>query len=483
MIIIAGCGFLGERIADLLHDAGHAIVALAHSEESIRRLSQVKPWRLAACDIGDAASVAALASKLGGESVTAIVHCASSNRGGLGAYRRVYSDGMANLLAAFPDAFIVFASSTSVYSQTDGSVVDESSPAEPSRDTGKVLRQVEEQVLARHGAVARLAGLYGPGRSFMLRNLLEGKAVIEGAGGQGRILNQVHRDDAAAAIVRLLLQRSAGFFNVADSQPMTQRECYEALSARFGVAMPSVAPPDLDRKRSWTNKRVSNARLLATGWSPKFTSYLDALDNDPDLVPSILAQIARENPEVLPRKMNVILIGLMGSGKTTVGRLIAQKLGFQFIDTDQLITKAAGASIPRIFETEGEAGFRLHESAVLRSLMNREHCVVATGGGIATQERNHPVLRHLGLIVWLEAEVAALHRRTAGAHDRPLLQQKNPKEKLRELLRARQPLYAALADLRIPTDNLSPEEAAYGIAESVRLHFANRSSAPRRAVS
>lgn len=478
MIVVAGCGFLGGRIADLLHERGQAVVALTHSDDSARRLAQTKPWRVEACDISDPAAVGSLAAGLGPQAVGCVVHCASSNRGGVEAYQRVYADGMRNLLEAFPRSFPVFASSTSVYAQTDGSVVDEASSASPIRETGRILRATEDLVLERRGAVARLAGLYGPGRSFVLRNVLEGKAVIEGGDGQGRILNQVHREDAAAAMVMLVARQPAGVFNVVDSQPMSQRDCYRELAARFGVPLPPVAPPDPDRKRGWTNKRVSNARLRSAGWEPAYPGYLEALDGDPDLVPSILSQVARENPDALPRRMNVILIGLMGSGKTTVGRLVAQKLGFQFVDTDHLVTEEAGLTIPQIFEREGEAGFRIRESAVLRRLLNRERSVIATGGGIATQERNHPVLRHLGWIVWLEAEPAALFRRTSGAHDRPLLQDSNPKEKLRELLRSRQPLYAALADLRIPTDNLSPEEAAYGIAESARLHFAGRCSSP-----
>lgn len=471
MILVAGCGYLGARIAALLHDSGRPVVGLTHSAESADKLASSVPWMVEACDISDESAVKALATKLGAAAVTEVIHCASSGRGGADAYRHVYLGGMKNLMAAFPAAKPLFTSSTSVYPQIDGSTVDESSDASPDKETGSLLRETEELVVAGNGIVARLAGIYGPGRSFVLRNLLEGKAAIEGGDGNGRILNQIHRDDAASAVLHLLAKGTSGIFNVVDDAPMTQRVCLEKLAARFGVAVPPTVPPNPERKRGWTNKRVSNARLRATGWKPRFPSYFDALDGDAELVSSILAQIESESPGALPRRKNVVLIGLMGSGKSTVGRMVASKLGFQFVDTDHMIADAARRSIPHIFEHEGEEAFRARESAALRSLLNRDHCVIATGGGIVTQERNHPLLRHLGFIVWLEADVATLHRRTAGGHDRPLLKDGDPKAKLQRLLDARLPLYKQLADLRIATDELSQNETAYGLAESARVHL------------
>ncbi len=469
MILVAGCGYVGERVADLLHKRGGEVVGLTHSPESASRLAQTKPWRVEACDISDAAAVDALAQKLG--AVTAVIHCASSGRGGAEAYQRVYVDGMKSLLAAFPMARPLFTSSTSVYPQTDGSVVDESSAAEPDRETGRLLCQTEALVMNAGGIVARLAGIYGPGRWFLLRNLLESKSGIEGGDGTGRVINQIHRDDAASAIVHLLAQNTGGVFNISDDAPMTQRDCFEKLAPRFGLPMPPVVSANPERKRGWTSKRVSNAKLRATGWAPRYASCFDALDSDPDLISSILAQIAAESPGALRQKRNVVLIGLMGSGKTSVGHLAAKLLGFQFVDTDKLITATAGCPIPKIFQDEGEAGFRVRETAALQTLLNREGFIIATGGGIITQPRNHAVLRHLGCIVWLDADVVTLHRRTASSRDRPLLKDEDPKAKLTALLEARRPLYETLADLRITTDELSLAEAAYGLAESVRHHF------------
>ena len=471
MILVAGCGFVGARVAGLLHESGHQAVGLTHSEESAARLRESEPWRVLACDISDHDAVARLRGTLCGAPVESVIHCASSNRGGADAYAAVYVRGAANLAAAFPQAFLAFTSSTSVYPQTDGSVVDETSPAEPAKETGKLLREAEKIALASGGLVARVAGIYGPGRSFVLRNLLEGKAAIEGGEGRGRVLNQIHRDDAARALIHLVLGRHSGIFNVTDDAPVTQSECLEALAARFGRPVPPRLPPDPDRKRGWTSKHVSSSKLKATGFVLAHPSYLTALDSDPDLVPSIIAQVRAGSPGVLPRRRNIILIGLMGSGKSSVGRIVASKLGFQFLDTDQIIIESAGKTIPQIFESEGEAAFRLRESAALRSLLHREGCVIATGGGIVTQPRNLPLLHHLGFTVWLEADIATLARRTASSHDRPLLQNEDPKAKLRKLLDARHPLYKQAADLRIQTDELSQDETAYGIAESARLWF------------
>jgi shikimate kinase/nucleoside-diphosphate-sugar epimerase len=474
-VLIIGCGYVGEKTADILHEKGHQVTGVTHSAESAARLTAEKPWQAEACDVADPAEITRLNRLLGG--IEAVVHCASSGRGGAEAYAKVYVEGMRHLLAAFPAAFPVFTSSTSVYPQTDGGVVTEASPAEPSRETGRLLREAEELTLAAGGAVARLAGIYGPGRSFVLKNLLEGKAVVETTADapDGRVLNQIHRDDAAAALAHLVMSRSAGVFNVVDDVPMLQRECLERLAVMFSVMPAPDGAPDPERKRGWTHKKVSNEKLRRSGWAPHYPEYFHALHHDPDLASSILAQVAETPGAAFPRAENVLLIGLMGSGKSTVGRHVAHMLGFPLLDTDSLIVENARCSIPEIFAKEGEAGFRRRESAILRSLLGCRHHVIATGGGIVTQPRNLPLLRHLGFVTWLEAEPALLARRTAANNDRPLLQgEEPPLQKLQRLLQERAPLYQQLADLRIQTDELSQEESAYGIAESARVYFARR---------
>ena len=174
-----------------------------------------------------------------------------------------------------------------------------------------------------------------------------------------------------------------------------------------------------------------------------------------------------------PRPLNVILIGFMGCGKTTVGHLLARQLGFQFLDTDQLIVKKARRPIPAIFEQEGEAGFRTLETSVLDDLATATNrTVIATGGGIATIPDNIPKLRGLGLVIWLNPPEEVLFRRIMRNHDRPLVCTENPRQTVHDLLAIRRPLYTSAAELDVDVSDVTPDEAAYGLAESVRVHFA-----------
>lgn len=478
-ILLIGCGFVGERAADLLHAAGHEVTGITHTPQSAERLAASKPWKALACDVSSADSVAQLCAQTG--PVDAFIHCASSSKGGAEMYQAVYVDGMRHLIAAYPEARPLFTSSTSVYAQTDGREVNESSPADPGKDTGHLLRTAEDIALAHGGSVARLAGIYGPGRSFVLKNLLEGKSSIEvnDSAPDGRLLNQIHADDAAAALLHLVTQKLEGLYNVVDDAQMTQRACLEKLAPLFNLAVPGVKPPDPGRKRGWTHKHVSNARLRATGWVPRYPDYFDALRDDAQLASSILQLILDAGETPLHRAENIVLIGLMGSGKSSVGRIVAHMLNFQFVDTDHMIVDQAGCSIADIFAREGEPAFRQRESAVLRQLLGRRHTVIATGGGIVTQSVNLPLLKHLGFITWLEASTELLARRTASNNDRPLLRgEEPPLVKLHRLIQERSPLYKALADLRIQTDELSQQESAYGVSESARIFFspANRAS-------
>jgi len=205
-----------------------------------------------------------------------VVHCASSGGGGAEAYRAVYRDGLERVLGAFAPRRGGFVSSTSVYAQDDGSRVDEDSPAEPMVETGKVLLEAERIALAAGGLVARLGGIYGPGRAVYLQRFLEGSAVLEDGG--GRFINLVHRDDGAAALVRLAgIPDAAGIFNVVDGTPATQREIYGWLAEFFGRPLPPEDPADPRRKRGLNSKRVENTRLRNTGWVPQFPSYQSAI--------------------------------------------------------------------------------------------------------------------------------------------------------------------------------------------------------------
>ena len=145
---------------------------------------------------------------------------------------------------------------------------------------------------------------------------------------------------------------------------------------------------------------------------------------------------------------------------------------------DECIVKRAGRSIPDIFAADGEAGFRRIESEVLEELLTQEHMVVATGGGVVTVPENHPKLKALGFIVWLNLPEKAIWSRVSRNRSRPLLRTKNPRATVHELLEKRLPLYAAVADLEADTKDLTPDEAAYGIAESVRHFFTQKAARP-----
>jgi nucleoside-diphosphate-sugar epimerase len=138
------------------------------------------------------------------------------------------------------------------------------------------MLDAEAVALSAGGLVARLSGLYGPGRSILMRKFLSGEAVIEGDG--LRWINQIHRDDAARAVVHLLTESvTPGIYNVSDNTPATQVEVYTWLANYFRRPLPGKGEPDPNRKRGSTSKRVSNAKLRETGWSPAFPAYRDAI--------------------------------------------------------------------------------------------------------------------------------------------------------------------------------------------------------------
>jgi shikimate kinase len=142
----------------------------------------------------------------------------------------------------------------------------------------------------------------------------------------------------------------------------------------------------------------------------------------------------------------------MGVGKSTVGRLLSARLGFQFLDTDALIEERCGANIPWIFDVEGEVGFRLRESQALLELQERKSAVIATGGGIVVTPQNIPLLKSLGTVFFLTASVDQLVARTSRDKKRPLLQVDNPRKRIEELIALRDPLYRSVADYVITTD-------------------------------
>ncbi len=152
---------------------------------------------------------------------------------------------------------------------------------------------------------------------------------------------------------------------------------------------------------------------------------------------------------------NIILVGMMGAGKTTVGKLLARHLGKTFIDSDEEIQRRTGVTIPHIFDVEGEAGFRARESSIIQELLKQDNIVLATGGGAILSPHNRSQMKENGVVVYLKSSVHDLWQRTRHDHNRPLLLTANPRAKLQELHELRDPLYLEAADMVIPTGKQS----------------------------
>lgn len=153
----------------------------------------------------------------------------------------------------------------------------------------------------------------------------------------------------------------------------------------------------------------------------------------------------------------------MGAGKTTVGRHLADLLHREFLDSDHEIERKTGATIPWIFEKEGEQGFRNRESLVIDELTSKNNLVVATGGGAVTQKINRDYLKHRGIVIYLYTPVEIQLQRTYRDKNRPLLQVENPEQKLRDLLAVRDPLYRDVAHHIIETNQGAARDLALNI--------------------
>ena len=156
---------------------------------------------------------------------------------------------------------------------------------------------------------------------------------------------------------------------------------------------------------------------------------------------------------------NIFLVGFMGSGKSTVGRILAEKMGYRYCDADKFIETQAGTAITQIFAEHGEQYFRDLESESMESLSTKERQVIATGGGVVQRDRNWDAMNSGGITVYLKAPIEVIWRRIKDSKTRPLLQVENPLETARELLSKRTPMYER-ADLIVDTSNLSLEQVA-----------------------
>lgn len=164
---------------------------------------------------------------------------------------------------------------------------------------------------------------------------------------------------------------------------------------------------------------------------------------------------------------NIYLIGIMGAGKTTVGKKLAEILGFEFIDVDQEIIRRTGVSISHIFEVESEQGFRDRESHLLQEISERSRQVVSTGGGIVVRQENQSVMRGSGTVVYLNVPIGVLWNRLKGCQHRPLLQGPDPRNKLKEMMQVRAPMYAEASNIEITVHSDSAIKTAHKIKDAL----------------
>jgi len=164
---------------------------------------------------------------------------------------------------------------------------------------------------------------------------------------------------------------------------------------------------------------------------------------------------------------NIFLVGLMGAGKTTVGRLLAKHLHKTFLDSDHELEQRTGVNIPVIFELEGEEGFRAREASLIRELAQRRDIVLATGGGAVLRPENRAALAGNGIVIYLNASAEDLWLRTRHDRNRPLLQTADPKARLRELLEQRDPLYREIADIIVTSGHHSVNHVVREVEQKI----------------
>lgn len=182
-----------------------------------------------------------------------------------------------------------------------------------------------------------------------------------------------------------------------------------------------------------------------------------------------------DKPDLPNPNCTIVLVGLMGAGKTCIGRRLAQALDLPFVDADTEIEAAAGCTIPEIFERFGEAEFRDGERRVMARLLEGEPCVLATGGGAFLNPETRARIRERGISIWLRADLETLVARTARRSDRPLLQDGDPKAKLEALVAERHPIYAE-ADIVVDSANGPPSVTTHRVLDALRDYLAARAS-------
>lgn len=268
-VLILGLGYVGLPLGQELAGHGHEVFGLRRSAVAHQDIQTL---------IGDITKPETLKSLP--SDWDWIVNTISSSKGGPEDYRAVYFEGTRNIMAHFHARKYVYTSSTSVYGQTDGSVVDEQSPADPASATSRILVETEQLLLGQKtlpAVILRVSGIYGPGRGHLYQQYLRGEAVIPGRG--ERMINMIHVDDVAGAIIAAIKHGKAGeIYNVTDDEPVSYLEFFRWLSDRLQRPIPPFAEEAPTRKRGITNKRVLNRKLRELGWRLKFPTFREGYE-------------------------------------------------------------------------------------------------------------------------------------------------------------------------------------------------------------
>jgi nucleoside-diphosphate-sugar epimerase len=278
--VILGCGYVGAAVARQARAAGLQVDALTRNPTRAAELRE----------LGVNPVVADLATNAWHERIVPgadfVLNCVSAGGGGLDGYRRSYVDGMHSFVAwtrGGPVGTVVYSSSTSVYPQSGGVVVDETTLTEGAGETGRILLEAEAVLRGAGGAcgrwfILRLAGIYGPGRHHLLDQVRAGAAEMTGDGSHH--LNLAHRDDISTAIMAVLASPPAlrdEIFNVVDDTPTHKAEVVQWLAARFGQPVPRFAGGPASARRGFLSppdRLISNTRLKAAlGWRPRYPSF------------------------------------------------------------------------------------------------------------------------------------------------------------------------------------------------------------------
>jgi len=273
-ILLLGCGYVGSVFAQNLARAGHRVTAVVHTQESAAHLTTFP----LDCRVADVTTPEGARAAVHGK-WNAIVFTLSSRGGD---YRKTYVEGMHHVLDAVkssPPSQILYTSSTSVYAQTSGEWVTENDPAEPPHEKGRLLVEAENTLRASGipSTILRLTGIYGPTRHALLDQLRTGASVLPG--NDSVWINQIHRDDAAAALHFLLEQpphKGARVFNVTDNEPVLRKDFVTWLCEKLKREPPRFDPEMKSSHRgrdSQPSRRISNAALRQLGWTPRYANF------------------------------------------------------------------------------------------------------------------------------------------------------------------------------------------------------------------